>query len=318
MTWLWIDHLRHAGDRAGDDVLEARVGGRGHRHRVALAGQADGDPQDVGGDRLRLGLVRYELDCRHQPLLSTDPRQRVAHELVHDPLAAERRLHEHHRLAGSVFTSPISAACSNSPARRPRAARRARRRRARGRRPRRARPRWRRASGRSRAAPPPRPPTGGTGTAASRTSIATPEARASSLRTDATPPRVASRRQRRPGPAVARAARRPRATAAACRTRSSAPSSNSPRASMIAVPCVADRAGDEDPVAGAQRRGRQPRARSSTRPMPGRADVHLVGVAALDDLRVAGDDRARRRRAPPRRSPRPRRAARRPRGPPRG
>src|SRR3954469_15927059 len=36
---------------------------------------------------------------------------------------------------------------------------------------------------------------GGTGTAASRTSIATVDARASSFRTDATPPRVASRRQ---------------------------------------------------------------------------------------------------------------------------
>src|SRR5215207_6788037 len=43
---------------------------------------------------------------------------------------------------------------------------------------------------------------GSTGTAASRTTMATPEARASSLRTEATPPRVASRRQRSPGPAA--------------------------------------------------------------------------------------------------------------------
>ena len=40
---------------------------------------------------------------------------------------------------------------------------------------------------------------GSTGTAASRTIIATPEARASSLSTEATPPRVASRMQRRRG-----------------------------------------------------------------------------------------------------------------------
>src|SRR3954454_2953673 len=29
--------------------------------------------------------------------LSTDPRQRVAHQLVHHPLAAKTRLHQHHR-----------------------------------------------------------------------------------------------------------------------------------------------------------------------------------------------------------------------------
>src|SRR3954468_4662844 len=30
------------------------------------------------------------------PFVSTDARQRVAHELVHHPPSAERRLHEHH------------------------------------------------------------------------------------------------------------------------------------------------------------------------------------------------------------------------------
>ena len=42
----------------------------------------------------------------------------------------------------------------------------------------------------------------------------------------------------------------------------------------------------------------------------GRADVHAVGVAALDDLGVAGDDLRRRRRPRRRPSPRPRRAGR--------
>src|SRR4051794_2064630 len=74
-----------------------------------------------------------------------------------------------------------------------------------------------------------------TGTAPSRTSIATPEARASSLSTDATPPRVASRRQCTADPADSRSA-----STTGHRDRVSdaigASSSNSPRASMIAVP----------------------------------------------------------------------------------
>src|SRR5262249_20857659 len=58
-------HARHAGDRAGDDVLEARVRGARHRHAVAFAAQAGGEPDDVGGDRPLLGLVGYELGCGH-------------------------------------------------------------------------------------------------------------------------------------------------------------------------------------------------------------------------------------------------------------
>ena len=200
MTWLWITTFGIPGIAPGDDVLEARVGGRGHRHRVALAGQADGDPQDVRLDRLRLGLVGDELDCRHHVLLSTDPRQRVADELVHDPPATERRLHEHH--ARRAPSSPRRSPPPRSP---PRAAARS------------AASAASACSGATTATSTPSLATcigsipsssaapatpGGTGTAASRTSIATPEARASSLRTDATPPRVASRRQRRPGPAA--------------------------------------------------------------------------------------------------------------------
>src|SRR6188472_2319018 len=76
---------------------------------------------------------------------------------------------------------------------------------------------------------------GSTGTAASRTSMATPDARASSLSAEATPPRVASRRQRRAGPAASSIA----STAGHSERVSDsivAPSSNSPRASMIAIP----------------------------------------------------------------------------------
>src|SRR4051794_3635757 len=77
---------------------------------------------------------------------------------------------------------------------------------------------------------------GSTGISPSRTTIATPDARASSLSTDATPPRVASRMQRSPGPATSS-----RASATGHSERvsdsTSASSSNSPRASMIAVPC---------------------------------------------------------------------------------
>src|SRR3954449_12417897 len=77
---------------------------------------------------------------------------------------------------------------------------------------------------------------GRTGTSPSRTSIATPDARASSLSTDATPPRVASRRQRRSRPAASRSASTVgHSGRVSDSTEDSSPSS--PRASMIAVPC---------------------------------------------------------------------------------
>ena len=129
--------------------------------------------------------------------------------------------------------------------------------------------------------------------------IATPEARASSLSTEATPPRVASRRQRSSGPAASSSA----STAGHSERVSDsivAPSSNSPRASMIAVPWSPTRPESRIRSPGRSAGGREPRALVD-QPEPGRADVHAVGVAALDDLGVAGDDRAR----PP---PRPARA----------
>src|SRR3954447_5000917 len=74
---------------------------------------------------------------------------------------------------------------------------------------------------------------GGTGTCFSRTSIATFAALASSLSTEATPPRVASRMTRTPGPRMASTAGHSERVSDSM----SASSSNSPRASMIAVPC---------------------------------------------------------------------------------
>src|SRR3954453_17220433 len=73
-----------------------------------------------------------------------------------------------------------------------------------------------------------------TGTAASRTSMATPAARGSSLSPDATPPRVASRITRTPpaSSSASTAGHRQRVSDTISASRS-----NSPRASMIAVPC---------------------------------------------------------------------------------
>src|SRR4051794_40352239 len=70
----------------------------------------------------------------------------------------------------------------------------------------------------------------GTGTFFSRTSIATFAARASSLSTEATPPRVASRITRTPGPSIASTT----GHSGWVSDSMSASSSNSPRASMIA------------------------------------------------------------------------------------
>ena len=69
----------------------------------------------------------------------------------------------------------------------------------------------------------------------------------------------------------------------------SASSSNWLRASMIAVPCSPIGPETSTWSPGCDRVGGD-RARGVDGPDPGRAQVHLVGGAALDDLRVAGDD----------------------------
>ena len=107
---------------------------------------------------------------------------------------------------------------------------------------------------------------GWTGTAASRTTIATPEARASSLSTEATPPRVASRRQRSPGPAassrrVDRGPQRARVGLDLGVEAELAAGEHDRRAVLT------DRARQQDPVARRSRVGRQP-ARGSRRPRP--------------------------------------------------
>ena len=108
----------------------------------------------------------------HQQILGSG----IADQLVHHPLAAEGGLDQHHAGRLGLDLADVGEA-------RPAAGRRARRR----------RPRWRRTSGRCRAARRRRRPRARPGSFASSISIATPASRASSFRTDATPPRVASR-----------------------------------------------------------------------------------------------------------------------------
>ena len=130
--------------------------------------------------------------------------------------------------------------------------------------------------------------TGATGTEASSTTIETPAARASSLSTEATPPRVASRMQRSRSPAAPSSA----STAGHSEhvsERTSASSSNSPRASMIAVPCSPTLPESRILSPGAIADGASVAAWVATADA-GRVDVHAVGVATLDDLRVAGRD----------------------------
>ena len=141
---------------------------------------------------------------------------------------------------------------------------------------------------------------------------ATPEARASSLSTDATPPRVASRMHRSDGPA---------ASSSASTAGQSERVSDSIRRLELELAAgehdrravLADRPGDEDPVARPERltaralraRVDRGRARSCVMYIESQRPRSTTFVSPADDLRR----RPPRRRA---RSPRPRRAARRP------
>ena len=242
-------------------------------------------PASPAARRRAASRSRRSLGDRSSCIASADPRQRVADELVHHPPAAERRLDEHH--PGRLGPRPRrSRPPARSPA--PRAAPRAPRPRPRARRTRRACPRWRRTSGRSRASRRRRRRRARPARRASRTSIATPR-RARQLvehGRDAAAGRVAHAAQSSP------AASSSASTAGHSERVSdsmSASRSNSPRASMIAVPCS-----PTEPETRTRSPGRSApgdsRARGSTTPDAGGADVHGVGVAALDDLGVAGHD----------------------------
>ena len=203
--------------------------------------------------------ARVCVGCRHRRSSprSTDPRQRVAHQLVHHPLAAEARLHQHHpgRLGphladlGRALAARAPSAAPPAPRRRPPARRR-----------RRACPRWPRTSGRSRGSRTRRPPPGRPAPPPRARASPRCDARASSFSTEATPPRVASRMQRSDGPASSSSAS---TTGHSERVSDSiaASSSNSPRASMIAVPCSPIVPGQQDAVARADRVGGQAGAR---------------------------------------------------------
>ena len=188
---------------------------------------------------------------------STDTGQWVAHQLVHHPLAAERRLHEHHpwRLRLHLADLHGALAARHGAQRRqrrlgaPPAPRR-----------RRACPRWPRTSGRCRGSPRRRPPPAPPARRPRARSSPTPEARASSLSTEATPPRVASRRQRSLGPAAS--------SSASTAGHSEHVSDSTARVELELAArehdrraVVADRARDDDAVARAQARRRQRCAR---------------------------------------------------------
>ena len=147
---------------------------------------------------------------------SADPWKWVAHELVHHPPAAERGLDEHH--AGRLRLDLADLGARSQPGT-DRSAVEGRVGRLRRRRRRPACPRSRRTSGRCRAARPPPRRRGRPALRASRTIIATPDARASSFR-----PRRLRRGSRRACSAATgprrRAGRRRPATASTCRTRS--------------------------------------------------------------------------------------------------
>src|SRR4051794_12382212 len=226
------------------------------RHHLAQVADAHLDPRDPPVARVRQDHPQHAVGDRqlvHQQILGNgSPTSWSITRLPPKPVSTSTIP------GGSVFTSPISAAPS------PRAASAA--------------------SAPSGATAATRTPSlatyigsmpssshapatmGGTGTAASRTIMATLDARASSLSTDATPPRVASRRQRRCGPAASSSA-----STAGHSDRVSdstgAASSNSPRASMIAVPWAPISPETSSRSPGCSASGAS-RARESRRPTP--------------------------------------------------
>ena len=155
------------------------------------------------------------------------------------------------------------------------------------------------------------------GSSPSRTIIATDEARASSLSTEATPPRVASRMQRSSGPT----ALEQRVDGGPQRARVGL--DRRVELELVAREhdrraVLADAAREQDPVAGPQRRRATGVARGSRRPMPV-VQTYMPSAWPRSTTFVSPaticTPAAARGRA---RSPRPRRAGRRPPAPPRG
>ena len=259
------DDLRHARDRPGDDVLEARVGRRGHGHASPPRSES---PTVIQRTCAVIASVLAWLGANSTVAitapLSADPRQGVADELVHAP--ACRRTPSPPAPCPAAPSAPLR---SRRPPRRPatRAAPRARRPRAR--RPTTATntPSLATCIGsipRISAAP---ATAGCTGHRRLADDIATPEARASSLSTDATPPRVASRRQRRPGPAAPE--QRVDGGPQAARVRADLGAELELAAGEHdRRPVLADRPRHEDAVARAAARPGRASARGSRRPMP--------------------------------------------------
>ena len=236
---------------------------------------------------------------------STDPRQRIAHQLVHHPLAAEARLHQHHPRRLRAHLADLGRA-ARSPG--PSAAPRARGRRPPGPRRRRACPRWPRTSDRCPRSPTPRPPPGRPAPRPRARSSPRCDARASSFSTEATPPRVASRMQRSDGPDLLEQRVHDRPQRAGVGLDLGVELELAAREhDRRAV--LADRAGEQDAVARPERVGGHPRARVA------QADAAWCTRTSRPRRRAPRPwcrrPRSRRRRPRrPRRSPRPRPSAR--------
>ena len=260
------------------------------------------------GHRLRRVLVRYELQCARHRLLLLAQQIRGSGSPTSwsiTRLPAERRLHQHHprRLRPHLADLRRLLAARHGAQRGERRVRRARARRTRP-----ACPRWPRTSGRSRGSRP-RPRR----RAHRHVGLADDDRHAGRARElvehrrDAAAGRVAQAAQRR--------------SPAASSSASTAGHSEQVSDSIVGVELelaarehdrgavLADRAGDDDPVARAAAPRATAAARGSRRPMPVVQMYIPSAVAALDDLGVAGDDLDAGRARGARRSPRPRRAA---------
>ena len=315
----------------GGNRLQLQLGALGRR---ALGDEREGEGQRVGHDlaqvpdlhvdaRRRGGRRRARGRCRtidfgdrelvHQQILGSG--SPTSWSITRAP--AERGRHQHHPGRLGPHLADLGRALAAG-----RGAQRGERRvgvLGRDARPR-ACPRWRRTSGRCRGSRPRRPRPGRTG----HVGLAHDHRHARRARelveTDATPPRVASRRQRRPGPAASSSAstagHSERVSRLDLRVELELAAGEHDRRAVLA-----DRAGHEQPVAGAQRaratgaragrarrrrwcrctcrrpcRARRPscRRRRPRRPPPARRP-RIASTSALQRLRGAGPPRGRAR-----------------------
>ena len=243
----------------------------------------------MGGDRLCLGLVWHELGCGHVHSLLEQIRGSGSPTSWSITRRPPNAVLTSTIPGGSVFTSPISAARSQPSTSRSAASARRPRPFFPGPRRRRASPLFAPYIDRSPRSPPHPATAASTGTSPSphHDRHAGRPRELVHHRGDAAARRVAHRVQRRAGCFEQRVGGGPQ--------RAGVRLDVGVQAELAARehdrrPVRADLAGDQDPVAGPQRALARARRAGSRRPTPARADVHPVGVPALDDLRVTGRD----------------------------